>query len=124
MISAQATNPPSAIEAIDDQKNGHLYDDEHREVATSGLGDIHFGHMSPEERAAALKLAQEIDPGPSIWSLRYLQFIFSLLVVIVCSCDNGFDSTIMSSVNSMTQFQSYFGLVSASKGTGILFVSP
>ena len=94
-----------------------------KEESGTALGEIHFAYMSAEERAAAMKLARELDPGPSIGSLRYIQFLLSVSIVIACSCDTGFDSTIMSSVNSMTQFQSYFGLVSASKGTGVLFVS-
>lgn len=91
-----------------------------------GHRDLHglsLAHMTPEERAATLKLANEADPGPATFSLAYARFFFMCMVVIVCSCDTGFDTTIMSSVNSMTQFQGYFGLVSASTGTGILFVS-
>ena len=117
------THQPSSLEMTygDDRKDN----DQFLEVKepSVGLGEMHFGHMSPEERAAAMKLAREIDPGPSLGSLRHIQFLLSAAVVIVCSCDTGFDSTIMSSVNSMTQFQSYFGLTSASKGTGVLFVS-
>jgi hypothetical protein len=82
-----------------------------------------FSSMTAEDRAAALKLAHEADPGPGLFSYRFLCFIATCFVVIVNSCDTGFDTTIMSSVNSMTTFQSYFGLVSASTGTGILFVS-
>ncbi|KAI9633105.1 general substrate transporter [Dioszegia hungarica] len=85
------------------------------------LEDMHLVHMSMEERTAAFALARELDPGPPVFSWRYLNFFMSIVVVLVCSCDSGFDSTIMSSVNSMTQFQDYFGLISASTGTGILF---
>jgi len=82
-----------------------------------------FSSMTAEDRATALKLAHDADPGPGLFSYRFLCFIATCFVVIVNSCDTGFDTTIMSSVNSMTTFQSYFGLVSASTGTGILFVS-
>jgi hypothetical protein len=85
--------------------------------------DMNFTSMSAEDRAAALRLAHEADPGPGFFSYRFLCFIGTCFVVIVNSCDTGFDTTIMSSVNSMVTFQSYFGLVSASTGTGILFVS-
>jgi hypothetical protein len=115
--------PTSYQIGLDDKKDGdqqyHLENADARDVA---LGELHFAHMSAEERAAAMKLALDADPGPGLLSWRYIQFFLSLLVVIFCSCDNGFDGTIMSSVNSMVTFQSYFGLVSASKGTGILFV--
>lgn len=85
--------------------------------------DMQFATMSAEDRAAALRLAHEADPGPGLFSWRFACFIGTCFVVIVNSCDTGFDTTIMSSVNSMVTFQSYFGLVSASTGTGILFVS-
>jgi len=84
--------------------------------------DMQFASMSAEDRAAALRLAHEADPGPGLFSWRFACFIGTCFVVIVNSCDTGFDTTIMSSVNSMTTFQSYFGLKSATKGTGILFV--
>jgi MFS family permease len=82
-----------------------------------------FSTMTAEDRATALKLAHEADPGPALFSYRFLCFIATCFVVIVNSCDTGFDTTIMSSVNSMVTFQSYFGLKSATVGTGILFVS-
>lgn len=99
--------------------------DEHLEHGNGDvpLSELHFAQMSGEERTAAFKLARELDPGPNTFSMRQFTFISSIICVLACSCDTGFDTTIMSSVNSMTQFQSYFGLTSASAGTGILFVS-
>ena len=79
--------------------------------------------MSAEDRAAALRLANEADPGPALGSWGHIQFLMMCSVVIVCSCDTGFDTTIMSSVNSMRQFQNFFGLESGTPGTGIVFVS-
>jgi hypothetical protein len=35
---------------------------------------------------------------------------------------SGFDGTVMSSVNSMKQYQAYFGLKSAEAKTGVVFV--
>lgn len=95
----------------------------HLERSDDMVGDAHFHTMSAEDRATALRLATEADPGPSISSWRHLCFLATCFVVIVNSCDTGFDTTIMSSVNSMITFQEYFGLESASTGTGILFVS-
>lgn len=91
-------------------------------------GDIaadpsNFAHMSAEDRATALRVAYDADPGPALASYRYLCFFMTCMVVIVNSCDTGFDTTIMSSVNSMRTFQNFFGLESATKGTGIVFVS-
>lgn len=47
--------------------------------------------MSIDDRATALKLAQEQDPGPKTASWRYFQFVMMILVVCMCSGDNGFD---------------------------------
>jgi hypothetical protein len=105
---------------MNDTKEGPI---EHLDHVPVGLDSTHFAHMNAEERAAAFKLAHEKDPGPAVMSIAYLRFFLSLCVVIVCSCDTGFDTTIMSSVNSMTQFQGFFGLASTSPSTGILFVS-
>lgn len=121
-LDKMATNPNhNEITYGDDKQDRDMV--EHKGEGPVALGELHFAHMSAEERAAAMKLAREADPGPATFSIRYLQFLLTVIVVLLCSCDNGFDGTIMSSVNSMTQFQGYFGLVSASTGTGILFVS-
>jgi hypothetical protein len=60
------------------------------------LSEMHFAHMSGEERTTTLRLARELDPGPSLGSLRHITFVMSMFVVLICSCDSGFDSTIMS----------------------------
>ncbi|KDQ62665.1 hypothetical protein JAAARDRAFT_203742 [Jaapia argillacea MUCL 33604] len=44
-----------------------------------------------------------------------------VLVVSFCSGDNGFDGTVMSSINSMKQYQHYFGMSSSGAKTGIVF---
>ncbi|WOO79017.1 Lactose permease [Vanrija pseudolonga] len=81
-------------------------------------------HEEVDERAVALRLARTADPGLRLASWRGLKFIFYVLVVCMCSGDSGFDGTIMSSVNSMLQFQRYFNLGTDGKGaakTGIVF---
>jgi len=60
---------------------------------------------SPEERQAALKEALAVDPGVSPWSIRAWYFYFVVLIVFCCSGDNGYDATVMSGINSMTQYQ-------------------
>ena len=102
-------------------------------------------HMTAEERSTAMRLANEMDPGPALFSWRYISFLLTCLCVILNSGDSGmsllstrtshvqvpcadstqgYDPTIMSSVNSMTQFHDFFGLEQASTGTGVVFVSP
>lgn len=78
-----------------------------------------------DERAVALRLARAADPGPGFWSPRGIAFLFYALVCCMCSGDTGFDGTIMSSVNSMTQFHKFFGFdpETGADKTGIVFVS-
>jgi len=79
-------------------------------------------HMTAEEKAAAIKLANEADPGPPITSWRYFKFLVTAFLVILNSGDNGFDGTVMSSVNSMETFQEYFGLPGPlAGGTSLVF---
>ncbi|EJU06504.1 general substrate transporter [Dacryopinax primogenitus] len=79
--------------------------------------------MTAVEKQEALRLAEMADPG--IETFSYRGFILALYVLCVCCCsgDNGMDPTVMSAINSMTQFQSYFGIASSAgvPKTGIVF---
>lgn len=55
------------------------------QVLAHGIG----ADVSNEDRAAALKIAREADPGPAFNSVRYFRFILLALVACVCSGDNG-----------------------------------
>jgi hypothetical protein len=79
--------PITSPDLHDDKKNH----DEHLEHVdgTPRLGDMHFVHMSPEERLSAFKLARELDPGPSMWSMRHFTFVMTMICVMACSCDTG-----------------------------------
>ena len=61
--------------------------------------------LSPEERQIALQAALKVDPGVNAWSIRALHFYLIVLCVFCCSGDNGFDGTVMSGINAMTQYQ-------------------
>ncbi|PFH53982.1 hypothetical protein AMATHDRAFT_72998 [Amanita thiersii Skay4041] len=76
---------------------------------------------SPEERQLALKAALEIDPGIGRWTLRAIQLYLVTLVVCCCSGDSGFDGTVMGGINSMKQYQQYFGLSGVGSKTSIIF---
>lgn len=121
--------PDTIVPTADDKNNvGHLETvDTMATVDEKGerkIGGITINaHMTAEERSTALRLANELDPGPKLFSWRHVKFLLTALVVILNSGDSGYDPTIMSSVNSMTQFHEYFGLEQASTGTGIVFVS-
>ncbi|BEJ16575.1 hypothetical protein CspHIS471_0511800 [Cutaneotrichosporon sp. HIS471] len=75
-----------------------------------------------EERAYALRVARAADPGPGWTSLAFIRYIFIAFVACTVSGDVGFDGTIISSVNSMKQFQQYFGLgEGGASGQGLVF---
>jgi len=101
----------------------HLEDVDH-DSDQSPLDRVLAGHahqMTAEDRMTALSIAQDIDPGPSWNSWRMACFTGYALVTCMCSGDNGFDGTVMSSVNSMLQWQTYFSLGGAASKTGIIF---
>ncbi|WWC63036.1 uncharacterized protein I303_105635 [Kwoniella dejecticola CBS 10117] len=79
------------------------------------------GDMTAEDRVTAMKMALTADPGIPPWSWRMVHFVLMMLVVLMCGGDAGFDGTVMGAVNSLTQWQHYFGLSEATTGTGIVF---
>ena len=78
------------------------------------------GRDTMEGRALALRIASEADPGIAPFSYRMVKFVLMALVVCICGGDSGFDGTVMSSVNSMSQFQSYFN-IQAATATSLVF---
>lgn len=90
-------------------------DAKHNEHAAVNVGD---------ERAYALRMARAADPGPGWASLASIRYLLIAFVACSVSGDVGFDGTIISSVNSMVQFQEYFGLgAGGASGQGLVFVS-
>ncbi|RDB18019.1 Lactose permease [Hypsizygus marmoreus] len=73
------------------------------------------------ERQIALRKALEVDPGVTRLSLRAFQMYLVTLVVCCCSGDSGFDGTVMGGINSMAQYQHYFGLKGVGAKTSIVF---
>lgn len=55
------------------------------QVLANGFGT----HISNEDWAAALKMAHAADPGPDVYSWRYMNFVMLAIVACVCSGDNG-----------------------------------
>jgi hypothetical protein len=46
-------------------------------------------HMTAEERSTAMRLANELDPGPPAFSWTHIKFCLVALVVILNSGDSG-----------------------------------
>ncbi|TFK40545.1 general substrate transporter [Crucibulum laeve] len=76
---------------------------------------------TPQERQAALQAALEIDPGVRRFSWRAIQMYLVTLVACCCSGDSGFDGTVMGGINSMLQYQQYFGMSGVGSKTSIVF---
>ncbi|KAJ7095888.1 general substrate transporter [Mycena belliarum] len=104
---------------MDNEKDAKTASDTHVEDIKyrGGLGQ----RRTPAEQKAALQAALEIDPGTSRWSGRAFQLYFVTLVVCFCAGDSGFDGTVMSGVNAMKQYQTYFGMSGSGSKTGIVF---
>ncbi|TFK27739.1 general substrate transporter [Coprinopsis marcescibilis] len=94
----------------------------HTDEAIKGTHASHRGTpKTPEERQAALREALTFDPGPKKWGWTAIQMYLITLVVCFCSGDSGFDSTVMGGINSMKQYQAYFGMTGVGSKTSIVF---
>ncbi|KDQ11493.1 hypothetical protein BOTBODRAFT_147205 [Botryobasidium botryosum FD-172 SS1] len=98
---------------VDDDKQH----DEYRENVASQKPHVPTAAERQERLAAALAA----DPGVAPWSWRAIQTLLIVLCTCCCSGDSGFDGTVMGGINSMVQYQQYFGLASAGAKTGIIF---
>lgn len=82
-----AHNEHSQHAAADDKD---LITVQHNEHEVAGKGDdLNVAHMDMEDRATALKLAHDADPGPPIFSKSMALFVFYTLICCMCSGDNG-----------------------------------
>lgn len=99
---AAAHDTKAQLASTQDEKDTvrHLDNDQHSGssndgIAGTGLAGIKIGdivinpHMTAEEKAAAIKLANDADPGPPLFSWRYMKFVITALLVILNSGDNG-----------------------------------
>ncbi|KAH9480303.1 Lactose permease [Psilocybe cubensis] len=77
--------------------------------------------QTPMEKQMALQEALKVDPGVSRFSWAAIQMYLVTLVVCCCSGDSGFDGTVMGGINSMVQYQKYFGLNGVGSKTSIVF---
>ncbi|KAL1728595.1 general substrate transporter [Schizophyllum commune] len=75
--------------------------------------------LSPAERQEAFEAALKIDPGVKSFSWQALQMYLITLVACCCSGDTGFDGTVMGGINSMWQYQQFFGMTGTGSKTSI-----
>ncbi|KAF4617665.1 hypothetical protein D9613_005870 [Agrocybe pediades] len=77
--------------------------------------------LTPMERQLALQEALKVDPGVKRFSWAAIQMYLVTLIICCCSGDSGFDGTVMGGINSMQQYQHYFGLTGVGSKTSIVF---
>ncbi|PQE28613.1 MFS lactose permease protein [Rutstroemia sp. NJR-2017a WRK4] len=60
---------------------------------------------------------------PSLWTRRMFQLYLILLLATLNAAVNGYDGSVMSSINSYVQYREYFGfsLTEGTPGTGIVY---
>ncbi|KDR77321.1 hypothetical protein GALMADRAFT_279081 [Galerina marginata CBS 339.88] len=76
---------------------------------------------TPMQKQMALQAALKVDPGVTRFSWAAMQMYLVTLVICCCSGDSGFDGTVMGGINSMKQFQDYFGMSGVGGETSIVF---
>ena len=77
--SSEDKNVTAHFETIDDDLKGERK-----------IGGININsHMTAEERSTAMRLANELDPGPRFFTWRYISFLLTCLCVILNSGDSG-----------------------------------
>ncbi|USP75330.1 hypothetical protein yc1106_02604 [Curvularia clavata] len=76
-----------------------------------------------ETNVASVALAAAIEAEkPKLWSRGMIQLYMIMGVGYLVSTLNGFDSSLMGSINAMEGYQKTFGLTGAGSGTGIIFI--
>ncbi|KAK9475180.1 putative lactose permease [Dipodascopsis tothii] len=64
---------------------------------------------------------QSFTEKPSPWTARMFRLYACLAVSYMAATLNGYDGSLMSSINAMTSYQEFFGMSSAGSGTGLVF---
>ncbi|KAI8960655.1 general substrate transporter [Daldinia sp. FL1419] len=81
------------------------------------LNDVDAIEPSPETYAAIMATNKPNPRGPG-----YIKLYFLAGMIFLCSTMNGFDSSLMSSINALPNYTKYFGLpVKGNASTGIVF---
>lgn len=115
MENAKEPEHPFPAQEVSPNSN-HLDDVENNVGKFLGDKDVTIG-LSEELRDAMYG-----DRRVSACSTGYVKLYLCCAVLYLLSFMNGFDSSLMSSINAMQTYQDYFGLKSAGPGTGLVFV--
>ena len=81
------------------------------------------GPVVKEAKVASAALTAAINAQkPSLWSKNMIKLYLIMGIGYLVSTMNGFDSSLMGSINAMDSYQRTFGLTGAGSTTGIIFI--
>ncbi|CAO2649157.1 Nn.00g101060.m01.CDS01 [Neocucurbitaria sp. VM-36] len=85
--------------------------------------DMHKSGHVKEANVASVALAAAVEAQkPKLWSRSMIQLYGIMGIGYLVSTLNGFDSSLMGSINAMKAYQSTFGLTGEGSSTGIIFI--
>jgi hypothetical protein len=87
LVVVMASNNKGSVQHVEGAVGHDVTTEKVDTVGTVLAGQMH--DMSLEDRAAALRLAQQADPGLEPFSWRMFTFTLIVLVCCMCSGDNG-----------------------------------
>ncbi|CZR59914.1 probable lactose permease [Phialocephala subalpina] len=80
------------------------------------------GNVTQIQAASVALAAAVAAQKPSLLSKNMLKLYFIMGIGYLVSTMNGFDSSLMGSINAMTPYQESFGLSGAGSSTGLIFI--
>ena len=85
--------------------------------------EVRKNSVAKEAKVHNVALAEAIAAQkPSLWSRNMLQLYMIMGIGYLVSTLNGFDSSLMGSINAMDAYQETFDLDGAGSSTGIIFI--
>ncbi|ORX37514.1 and other transporter-domain-containing protein [Kockovaella imperatae] len=115
-------NKDRDITQAEDEKDANPQHLEHEGGTLEHVLQKHLHGTGLEDRQTALELAMNADPGPNKISWRYIRLWLIVFLMCMNQGDGGFDGTLVGSINSMAQYQSYFNLGGeASTKAGVVY---
>ncbi|KAK9480266.1 putative lactose permease [Lipomyces japonicus] len=86
----------------------------------AGLDDFQLENVDTHVPGLALHQDSE-NEKQSPWTASMFRLYAVLVVSYLCSALNGYDGSLMGSINAMTAYQDFFGMTSAGSSTGLTF---
>lgn len=101
---------------------------QHHETESTHIADRtdSIGYAKKEKKDIKARNAEfaaaVTENRPNPWGRGYLQLYVYCLILYLCSTMNGYDGSLMGSINSVTNYQRYYNLpLNGASSTGIIF---